>query len=154
MLFTRQTLGDAQVVDALVARLERLTAEAPRRWGRMTAPQMVCHLADVNTGLAVPFPNPNARRREHFKIILGIHSPIPWPKGIRTPARVDQEQGGTPPSGFSADRNRAITSLRTLATIPDGGWPGFHPIFGPLTDWEWRRFAWRHADHHLKQFGL
>ena len=29
-----------------------------------------------------------------------------------------------------------------------------HPIFGPLTTWEWQRWGWLHADHHLRQFGV
>ena len=29
-----------------------------------------------------------------------------------------------------------------------------HPKFGPLTQSEWGRLAWKHRDHHLRQFGV
>jgi hypothetical protein len=28
-----------------------------------------------------------------------------------------------------------------------------HPFFGPLTHAGWGRLAWKHLDHHLRQFG-
>ena len=31
---------------------------------------------------------------------------------------------------------------------------GVHPKFGPLTQSEWDRLAWKHRDHHLRQFGV
>ena len=27
-----------------------------------------------------------------------------------------------------------------------------HPLFGPLTEPEWKRWGYLHADHHLRQF--
>ncbi len=148
----RRTLGDPAAVEALVARLERVQADTPGRWGRMSAHGMLCHLADVNTGLTTRFEGD--RPRQAARIWYALHSPLPWPRGIRTPKRVDQEHGGTQPVEFAADRERAIASLRALAAVPPGAWPDFHPLMGPLTDWEWRRFGWRHTDHHLRQFGV
>jgi hypothetical protein len=31
---------------------------------------------------------------------------------------------------------------------------GHHPLFGALSAAEWGRFSYRHADHHLRQFGI
>jgi len=31
---------------------------------------------------------------------------------------------------------------------------GDHPLFGALTATEWGKFSYRHADHHLRQFGV
>jgi hypothetical protein len=28
------------------------------------------------------------------------------------------------------------------------------PLFGPLTGREWGALAYKHADHHLRQFGV
>ena len=148
----RRTLGDPAAVEALISRIRQVEAERPALWGRMSAHAMLCHMADVNTGLTMRFEG--NRPRAKFRVYYALHSPLPWPKGIRTPKRVDQEHGGTQPVEFLADRERAINSLRALAAVPRGEWPDFHPLMGPLSDWEWRRFGWRHTDHHLKQFGL
>jgi hypothetical protein len=29
-----------------------------------------------------------------------------------------------------------------------------HAIFGPLSEQEWMIWAYRHSDHHLRQFGV
>jgi hypothetical protein len=139
-------------IDALVARLQRLTPESRGKWGRMSAHGMLCHVADVGFGLTTRYEGD--RPRQSAKILYALHLPVAWPRGIRTPKRVDQEHGGTQPAVFDADRQRAIDSLHAMAAVPDGGWPAFHPLLGPLTDWEWRRFGWKHTDHHLRQFGL
>jgi len=31
---------------------------------------------------------------------------------------------------------------------------GLHPVFGPFSTMEWRRFVYLHMDHHLRQFGV
>jgi len=28
-----------------------------------------------------------------------------------------------------------------------------HPIFGAMKPWDWMRWGYLHADHHLRQFG-
>jgi len=73
-----------------------------------------------------------------------------WPKGVKTLPEADQEQGGTKPVEWDRDHAellRMIDSFRAL----DGH---VHSIFGPLTAAEWNVWGYRHADHHLRQFGL
>lgn len=42
----KRSLSDRRARHQLVDRLERLAPEAKPQWGKMTAPQMVAHLAD------------------------------------------------------------------------------------------------------------
>src|ERR1700674_1310486 len=42
----RKSLSDVRARQELLDRLERLRPEASPRWGKMTAPQMLAHLAD------------------------------------------------------------------------------------------------------------
>lgn len=136
---------------ALVERLNRLSPESRARWGRMSAHGMLCHVADVAVGIRT-LPGAPALPRKAMRAFIGLHTPLRWPRGIRTPAQVDQEKGGSPPGEFEADRARAIAAIEAQAA--PGAWPEYHPAFGKLSEWEWKRFAWRHADHHLRQFGL
>jgi hypothetical protein len=145
-------ITDPGAAAGLIARLNLLTPESRGEWGRMSAHGMLCHVADVALGIR-RLPGAPARPRKAFRAFLGLHTPFPWPKGIRTPAPVDQEKGGTPPGEFEADRVRAIAAIEAQAAAK-GGWPEYHPIFGKLSEWEWQRFAWRHTDHHLRQFGF
>jgi Protein of unknown function (DUF1569) len=64
----------------------------------------------------------------------------------------DQEIGGTRPTDFSRD----LDELRRLIHRFEGAaarLSGEHPLFGTLSPTEWGTFSYRHADHHLRQFG-
>lgn len=52
---------------------------------------------------------------------------------------------------FSAARAAWLTSLEGYAAYSADVF--VHDFFGPLTYEEVGAFAWKHADHHLKQFG-
>ena len=138
----------------LEARLSGLTADSRPLWGRMTAPGMVCHLADsfhVVLG-SRPTTRTNTRFERTFIRLLALTVPLQWPKGIETVKEVDQERGGTPPEEFAADMARLRTAMRDFVTrVPHE--PMSHPIFGRVSTAEWGRWGYRHVDHHLRQFG-
>ena len=141
----------------LSARLARVRADTPRQWGRMTAPQMVCHLSDVFLALMAerPVTSPTLvvpwLRRRLLKL-FALQLPLPWPHGVKTRPEVDAEQGGTPPGDFSAD----VAALERACDrfIQKGPARLEHYLFGPLTRAEWARWGYRHMDHHLRQFGV
>jgi len=146
------TFADPAARAAVRQRIERLTPTSGRRWGRMTPHQMVCHLTDgyrLSAGERSPARVDNVFRRS---IVRGValHLPMTWPKGIKTLPEADQEQGGTRPVQW--DQDVAELLRRVDAFTPHDGLP--HPIFGPLTAHEWNVWGFRHADHHLRQFGL
>jgi hypothetical protein len=144
---------------AIHSRLARVRKDSERRWGRMTAPQMICHLTDAFRGVLGERPaaaraaTPNLFARTAFKWIA-LYAPMPWPRGIRTRPEADQERGGTPPIDFAQDVaaleaacERFLNNLATVAGRP-------HFAFGSLTQAEWARWAYLHMDHHLRQFGV
>lgn len=139
----------------LMERLRNVKSDSARRWGRMTAPQMICHLTDVFKMLADRKPASPATGVPQRTVIkwIALYTPLPWPKGIRTRPELDQEFGGTKPSDFACDVGEfEAVAARVIAQI--GTFDGrVHPIFGPLTEVEWLRWAYLHVDHHLRQFG-
>jgi hypothetical protein len=141
-------------LEELEARLDGLTADTPARWGRMSASGMVCHLTDsfqVVLGRRRTTRTNTLAERTIIRLIA-LTVPVPWPKGIETVAEVDQERGGTPPEEFAADLARLRTVLREFVTsVPRQSMS--HPIFGRVSIGEWGRWGYRHADHHLRQFG-
>ena len=149
------TLHDPAARATLHRRLAALSPDSARRWGRMSAHQAVCHLADslraVLGDRPIP-PIPNFLVKTLGRV-FALWTPLPWPRGTPTAPQVDQVAGGgTPPGDFARD----VSELEALmdhfaATDPVTLHP--HPVFGRLTRGEWGRWAWRHADHHLRQFG-
>lgn len=152
---TRRTLANPADAEAVLARLERLAPDARRRWGRMTAGEMCCHLADAfRTGLGEVTPNPLGvfGLRGALPKWLALSVPLPWPHGIPGPAEVDPRKQGTPPAGFIADRDRLRELTRRFIADVDDRHP--HPMFGRMSRADWLRWGWLHLDHHLRQFGL
>jgi hypothetical protein len=139
----------------LLLRIRAVRPDAPARWGRMSARQMVCHLTDccrMVTGEKRVSPATSLSNRTLVKWIA-LYSPARWPPGIHTRPEVDQEIGGTCPAEFDDDVAALDAQLRRVAALPsDFNWPA-HPVFGPMSQSAWLRWAYLHVDHHLRQFG-
>ena len=82
---------------------------------------------------------------------FALRTPIPWMRNLPTGAGVDPHREGTQPSTLEADRARAIRLLHQLAA--SSATPP-HPVFGPMSVADWRRWGYLHTDHHLRQFGV
>jgi hypothetical protein len=148
-----RSIARPQDLDALIGRLRALEPTAQRQWGTMSPGEMLCHVGDASSSiLARPGGVPQPGRRL-FKLIA-LYSPTRWPTGIRTPAEVDPRRGGSRPGEFERDRDRAIAGLRALAQAPASALPSSHGHFGRMSERDWKRWAYRHTDHHLRQFGL
>lgn len=152
-----KSISDEAAVAELVSRLERLTPSSARRWGTLSAAEMLCHLGDANEsvlGIRVPpGPPPSGRPRPALKWFM-LYAPLPWPRGVRTRPGVNPKQDGTRPGDFEQDRARAVQSLHALATAPAERLSLHHFLAGPMSRSDWHRWAYKHFDHHLRQFGL
>jgi hypothetical protein len=149
-----KTLAGERETAEILRRLRTVRPDSPRKWGRMNAHQMICHLTDAFravTGQKAASDVAHLLNRTVVKWIA-LYAPFDWPAGIATRPEVDQEVGGTKPSEFAADvaELEAFIALitarpRTVAWHP-------HPIFGQLSDAAMLRWAYLHMDHHLRQF--
>src|SRR5262249_55329275 len=140
----------------VLTRLDKIRPDTQRKWGKMNAHQMVCHLSDgmrlymglkVVKPVAVPYPR-------WFLKWVALWTPLPWPKGFKTAPELDQDCGGTVPSLFHKD----IEELRSLVECFTRDPKEFvrlvsHPHFGVMGEKDWARLAHLHIDHHLRQFG-
>lgn len=138
----------------LLRRIDALAADAPRRWGRMSAHQAVCHLNDslrAILGERAGVQRAVGLKRKLVRFVA-FTLPFPWPHGFRTAPELDQEQGGTPPGTFERDRAELKALLERVAATRGRGLPR-HFTWGQLTPGEVGRYAYRHVDYHLRQFG-
>ena len=149
-------LGEPQVRQRIFQRIAAVKPESPPLWGRMTAHQMLCHLADsfrVTLGLKYVSPATGIFQRTIMKW-LALHLPAPWPKGIPTRPEVEQGAGGTPPGDFQRDRADLIALIERFSEPGSGASRSPHPMFGSMREREWLRWGYLHTDHHLRQFGV
>ena len=149
-----KTLARLRDKAEILRRLRAVSPQSARRWGRMSAHQMVCHLNDsflVVTGEKPVSPATGLLQRTLVKW-SALYLPLPWPAGIGTRPEIDQEIGGTRPFDFEAD----VAQLEALVERITGtrGFDGqSHPIFGRMSEAAWLRWGYLHMDHHLRQFG-
>lgn len=148
------TLFDAETEKKLRARVVALEPEAPARWGRMNARQMLCHLTDsfrVPLG-EVPVVSKWTPLRLYPLRWLFVHT-LPIPKG-KVPTTPEFQR--TEPAAWEkdvAEWNAAFDRFVSRSKEKAPRW-GTHPAFGDLDTEEWGRLAARHCDHHLTQFGV
>jgi hypothetical protein len=146
-----KTLWDPGRQEELLQRVGRLTPDSRARWGRMTCPQMVVHITDAfalylgelrAAGKRTPLQY--APLKHAFVYVVPIPRNVPTAPELT--ARLPCEW---------ADE---ITRLRGAITRFAGerarrDWP-LHPIFGRLSPRAYGVLAYKHTDHHLRQFGV
>lgn len=142
------TIYAPEVRARLVRRLDRLTPTASPRWGRMTPPAMVSHLIQsyrfMRGELTLPrWPVPFRR----LVTWLALHV-LPFPRGAPSAAPL-LARG---PATWSADLAALRALIDAFEAPPAERSP--HPIFGALSDRDLGILAFKHTDHHLRQFGV
>lgn len=151
-----KTIARAADKAEIVKRLKLIQPDCRRRWGRMSAHQMVCHLSDAFRMALQQKSASKATGVVQSTVIkwIALYVPVKWPRGVPTRPEMDQEIEGTSPGDFAADLAELESLLESIsAARKDYQWPA-HPIFGPMSESAWMRWAYLHVDHHLRQFGL
>jgi hypothetical protein len=148
-----KTVANPRDKEEVLERLAKLRADSERRWGSMSANQMICHLSDsfrVSLGEKKVSSVATFASRTIVKFIA-LRAPLAWPHGVKTRPEVDQKIGGTRPTDFASD----VATLRALMErfCSAQGEFAAHPMFGQLSRAERMRHAYLHMDHHLRQFG-
>jgi hypothetical protein len=146
------TIWDPAVRQLLQDRADRLVVDARAQWGRLTAAGMLAHLNDsfrmVTGELAVKPKNLPIRYPPLRQLVVYV---LPFPKSAPTApellARVSVAEMGPEKKDFHAWMER-------LGHITSGSQLVPHPAFGNLSYRAYGVLIARHADHHLKQFGV
>lgn len=135
---------------ALCARLEHLRPDATARWGKFTAPQMVCHLVDAlkmaSGELAVRPKNMPLRYTPIKQLVIYW---LPFPKGAPTAPELLTRKA----TEWHGELNELRREFAAFQKRGPAGPLVPHPAFGKLSPRAWGVLVYRHTDHHLKQFG-
>lgn len=151
-----KTLANPGDKQEALARLAKVQPDSRGLWGRMSAPQMICHLSDSFLAVMGQKPVSSASGVLQRSVVkwIALYAPIPWPKGVPTRPEMDQLIGGTAPSDFVRDRQVLFALIERFTTPErDFAWSP-HPIFGKMPDPDWFRWGYLHMDHHMRQFGV
>ncbi len=138
----------------IIARVQRVRPETTGKFGVLSAPEMIVHCTiamEAALGLR-PVSSAETFFMRHVVKYLALYSPGPWPRGFKTRPEMDVRRNGNRPGEFVSDVATFVQRVEEFgtrgATMP---WAR-HPMFGAMSAAEWKRWAYRHNDHHLKQF--
>lgn len=136
---------------AIRSRVESLTESSARRWGSMDVAGMLQHLhLSLSMGLGeLPVLSANKRAFQKFPLKHLLLYVLPFPKSA--PTAPELKCGDS--VSFEDERAAVLELLERIGTGPGDGEGPAHPLFGPMTYREWGVVTYKHADHHLKQFG-
>jgi hypothetical protein len=149
-----KTLESAADRKSIAERISKLMSSDRRGWGKMSVEQMVCHLCDSYRGVLgeKALGSKSGLFERALMKWAALRLPMKWPHGVATMPEMEQGVGGTPPAEFEKDRMELLEVFTRFCTAA-GTLRASHPIFGRMTPWEWQRWGYLHADHHLRQFG-
>lgn len=135
----------------IAKRVRSLSVSSTGRWGSMDVANMLQHLrlsARMTLG-DLPVASANKRVFQVFPLKHLILYVLPFPKGAPTANELKPSVAVS----FEEERAALLELLERIGTGPQEGDGPAHPLFGPLTWREWGVATYKHADHHLKQFG-
>jgi hypothetical protein len=146
-----KSLFDQEAYDEVRSRLNALSENSERQWGKMTPSQMLCHcqsplhiiLEKKDYGL-----KPNWLIKTFFK--KSMYNDKPWPKNLPTVPGMKQ----TEPKDFNEEKGKLEDLLEELHNQRERKDWQPHPTFGTLTQEQWGKMQYKHLDHHLTQFGV
>jgi len=147
-----KTIFDASTRDELLRRVDAIQPGSERRWGKMSASQMLEHTAralEMATGRR-QIPQAFVGKVIGWIFKKNFVGEKPFPKNSPTgPDLIVHDDPALEPA-----RERVKTLVRELHTQGERGCDGrVHAFFGPMTGKEWGVTQYKHVDHHLRQFG-
>ncbi|HVU44931.1 MAG TPA: DUF1569 domain-containing protein [Terracidiphilus sp.] len=149
-----KNLFDPVCAQEIKERLNHLSAESPRLWGKMDAAQAVAHCAlalDIPLGRQTPKPAGLGMR-----IVGRLIKPMVFKDDapIRRNAPTNPELVISDERDLTCERERLAVAIDCfMAAGPANCSTHPHFLFGKLTPDQWAILMYKHVDHHLRQFG-
>jgi Protein of unknown function (DUF1569) len=135
-------------------RIQKLTPQSKRRWGKMRVEQMLAHCEDqirLALGEKQPHEQPNFFNRNVMKY-FGLWLPRIPLRNLKAPVDMNQKYYGTISSNINTEQQNLIELLNTFRATKEDFILQPHPMYGKLNRNQWGRFMYVHIDHHLRQF--
>lgn len=146
------SLFDPQTSQEIIQRINNLTVDSPRQWGKMDVAQMLAHCAfSMETAIGKQNPPRTLLGKLVGRLMQGeLTNEKLMGKNLPTHSQyvmVDSKD-------FGREKIRLITSIKRFSENGESKvTKNPHPFFGNITPMQWSSGSWKHLDHHLRQFG-
>lgn len=149
-----QTIFNNQTREAFIARIQALHPGITPQWGKMTVFQMVKHNTYWNGWILGT--EPHTYKQAFIGKLFGkigmrkmLKPGTPLDKNIPTSAQFIMKD---PDGDLEAEKQKWIALIKAYEQFNN---PRFiHDFLGPMTQEQIGVLAYKHTDHHLRQFGI
>jgi Protein of unknown function (DUF1569) len=137
----------------ILERIEKLTPNSQRIWGRMTVSQMLEHCQkqfEVSTGTL-------ELKRSFMGFLFGKISKKAFLGDKQLSKNMPCDKNFIIKTNPDFETQKLILVKQILNFVEKGSSVisiKIHPFFGKMTPDEWGILTYKHLDHHLKQFGI
>jgi hypothetical protein len=148
-----KNLFDKDTYAEITSRINALTPNSQRMWGKMNAAQMLAHCKEA---FKVPLSDKKMPRM-FLGLLMGwmikakLYNESPWKQNLPTAPNFiikDERDFDKEKMELSA----MINQFYNAGPENVGKFP--HPMFGYFTSEQWGKSMYKHLDHHLKQFNV
>ncbi len=150
-----QNVFNAKDAQIYIDRINRLSPDSQRKWGKMTVDQMLAH---CNVTYEMVF-EPAKHKKAGFiaKMIMRkfvkpkVVNEMPYKQNLPTGPMFRIEST----KDFNAEKKRLIGFIQKTQQLGADAFDGKEShSFGKLTAQEWNNMFAKHLNHHLEQFGV
>jgi hypothetical protein len=147
-----KNLFDKDAYTEITTRMNALTPDSQRQWGKMNAAQMLAHCKEA---FKVPLSDKKMPRM-FLGLLIGwvikpkLYNESPWKQNLPTAPNFiikDERDFEKEKQGLT----ELVNQFHNGGPENVGRFP--HPMFGTFTKEQWGQSMYKHLDHHLKQFG-
>ncbi len=145
---------DLKVTQAVIDRINKLTADTKAQWGKMSVDQMLAH-CNVTYEMVFENKHPKPSAFKRFILKTFVKALVVNEKAYRKNSQTAPEFMMVDKKNFENEKSRLIANLLKTQTLGAGHFEGLEShSFGKLTSTEWNNMFYKHLDHHLSQFGV
>ncbi len=150
-----QNVFDAKDAQEYINRINNLTPETPRKWGKMSADQVLAHLNVAYDLTFTPekFPKPSFIAKFLLSRFVKpkITNEIPYKQSLPTsPAFIIADE-----RNIEEEKAKLIGNIQRVQQLGREAFEGKENInFGKMTAQGWNNMFAKHLNHHLEQFGV
>jgi hypothetical protein len=146
-----KSLFEAETLSETRNRLNSLSENSEKQWGKMTHGQMLHHCQgpfNIMLGKDDYGMKPNFFAKLLFKKML--YNDTLFRKNMPTAKFLKESES----RNFNVEKNNLTALLDEFESQTERDEWKPHPGFGYFTKQQWGQMQYKHLDHHLRQFGV
>jgi Protein of unknown function (DUF1569) len=143
-----------EVSNEVINRINKLTPDSQRQWGKMDVAKMLAHLNVAYESIYEPGKHPAPNFLMKFILKTFVRSVVTNDKPLKKNSPTGKEFIIKSDKDFDAEKARLIAYIIKTQQLGEAEFDRKeNPAFGVMTKTEWSNMMYKHLAHHLEQFG-